>query len=380
MSTENSAFNDASFFDEDKEALITKEQKNDTNPDLYRISLDMDTVKNRTYNARGRFVKDINFKGEDGKYVAKVMKKMYYIINPTNTDQKMYVECPSNWKVPTSQNILSSAFFKLRDMDSVTMKRIANNNFGQKQYWWSLFQILIDDQQKDLEGKVKIMRYGKPVNDMIEAASNGQPSLGKEGIDVFNPFKGKDFLLNVFEKQIEDKDAGGGKTKKFPSYEKSSFDDSIQSMMIGGKRVNNDAEGRTIVSEYLVKESPSLSQMASVKWDDAMEQMVIDSMRITIGDDHLLDQILNDCRKGVRRNRVSMSQETKDKLAKQEQEQNTNGESGKLNDQSWNAENGLKKGDESSGSAEASLNDNAASSTDNETGLPEIESEFTQMD
>jgi len=369
----SASFDDAGFFEEDKESLITKEQKGETNPDLYRVSLDLETVKNRQYNARGRFVKDPTWKGADGKFVAKVYKKMYYIINPDQPDRKMYVECPSNWNVPTSQNILSSAFFKLRDMDSVTLKRIANGNFNRLEYWWSLFQIMIDEQQKDLEGKVKILRYGKPVNDIIEAASKGQPALGKEGLDVFNSFKGKDFFLNVFEKTVEDKEKGGGATKKFPSYEKSSFDDAITSMQINNVRVNNDPAGRTAVLEYL-KDAPSLRQMESTKWDEAMEQKVIESMRITIGDDNILNQILDDARKGVKKNKVFLSAETAAKLEAKDKAEAAEGNKfvasePKLADTAKAAES-----QPSSGSEEASFANAGADE------LPEIETDYQQLD
>ncbi len=360
------------FFDEDKESLKTVENnKGETNPDLYRISLDLETVKNRTYTSRGRFLKDPSWPetNSQGKtsYKAKVFKKMYYMIDPTNPQNKFYVECPSNWNVPISQNIVSSAFFRLREMESVTLKRIANANFGQLRYWWSLFQILIDEQQPALQGKIKIFRYGKPVDDTIQAAVDGQPNLGKPGIDVFNAFTGKDFLITVFEKSVEDKEKGGGAVKKFPSYEKSSFDDTITSILIDGERVPNTTAGKMKVLEYIKSEAPDLRQMDIVKWDDATEQKVIESMRIAIGDDKLLNQIINDCRKGVRRSKVVVSTETQDKIDKEATLEST--ASSKTNNPSW---------DEGAKETTENHTEEATFSSDSD-GLPAIETEFEQM-
>lgn len=355
-------FDDASFFAEDRESLITKEQRGETNPDLYRISLDMDTVKNKTYSARGRFVRDLRWKDANGKYVGKYHKKMYYLTDPTDTDRKFYAECPSNWGVPTSQNIVSSAFFKLRELDSVSMKRIANSNFGQLQFWWSLFQIMIDEQQPDLQGKIKILRFGKPVNTILEAVINGKPELGKAGLDVFYPFRGKDFFINVFEKTVEDKERGGN--KKFPSYERSSFDDEITSIMIDGVRVKDDAEGRQKVVKYLSDNAPELKQMEITKWDEATEQKVMESMRITIGDDDLFNQIINDARKGVRRSRVVVSKETQERIDREQQQTNLN-TSIKAGGSSWNTPPANTGEAASTVESEASFDD----------GLPEIETE-----
>jgi len=370
------AFDDAGFFTEDRESLLTKETKGETNPDLYRISLDMETVKNKTYSARGRFVRDLRWKDANGKHTGKYHKKMYYLTDPTDTSKKFYAECPSNWGVPTSQNIVSSAFFKLRETDSVSLKRIANQNFGQIQFWWALFQILIDEQQPALQGKVKILRFGKPMNIVIEGAINGKPELGKVGLDVFHPFRGKDFFLNVFEKTVEDKDKGGSATKKFPSYERSSFDDEITAMMIDGKRVKDDPEGRKAVLTYLNNNAPELKQMEITKWDEATEQKVMESMRVTLGDDDLFNQIINDARKGVRRSRVVVSKETQEKM---DNEAKANG--GNLNSNTKAGGEGWQQPANNGGAAASQTSEKTPteeasfSNAGGDDGLPNIETE-----
>lgn len=362
------AFNDSAFFEEDRESLITKETKGETNPDLYRISLEGEKVKNKTYSARGRFVRDLRWKDANNKFVGKYHKKMYYLTDPTDTSKKFYVECPSNWGVSTSQNIISSAFFKLRETDSVSLKRIANQNFGQIQFWWALFQILIDEQQPELQGKIKILRFGKPVNTIVEAAINGKPELGKPGLDVFHSFRGKDFFINVFEKTVEDKDKGGAATKKFPSYERSSFDDEITSIMIDGERVKDDAAGRQKVIHYLGNNAPELKQMEITKWDDATEQKVMESMRITIGNDDLFNQIINDARKGVRRSRIVVSKETQEKMDKEANTGNLN-ESTKAGGAEWQQP-------RDNASAVTGSNEEASFDSGNDdNGLPDIETE-----
>lgn len=360
---------DASFFDEDKESNIDKTKEFESNPDLYRVSLDIKTVKDRKYTARGRFVKDPTLRGEDGKYVGKIKKCMYYLINPEKTDQKFYVECPSNWKTPNANNLLTAAFFHLWKHESATLRGIARN-FKQLEYWWSLFQIMIDEQQPELQGKIKILRYGSQVNDKIEEIAKDQPNLNKLGMDVMNTMRGRDFFLTLFEKHIDDKDKPGS-NKKITSYEKSEFDSEITSMQIDGKRIGNDAAGKTAVMDYL-KTAPQLKQMESVKWDDAMEQKVIESMRIIIGDETILNEIVDGARKGVRRSRVVMSEETKTKLSG-EKSSSTPAANGSAATKT-NTEQKPEAKDE------ATFSQNVGATATDEDRLPDVESEDFKLD
>jgi len=303
------------IFDDEKTNMAEDQRDQyEVNPDFYRPSLSNKNVKGGSYEARIRFL--INPKN---KTKTKLMKWQYYLTDPSNPDRGFYVDCPSNVKgdPKAKNNLLSQAYFTLKDSDSKVKRDIAKRYFSRKQFFWTLVQVMIDKQDEEAEGKIKIFRFGKQINDKIVMASTDNPKLKKKGVKIESIFYGKDFILIINESETDDR-SGGRIT--ITSYDKSYFDDSISSisfdggetriddsnknqekvfMWLNGLKKNPDFDSSQKIGESnpkYVKDpnnpgSPDLLQIEYHKWDDDLEKKIIESTKHIIADDTLFDSI-----------------------------------------------------------------------------------------
>ncbi len=113
-------------------------------PDFYRTSLTHKGVKDGIYSGLGRFLpnpKDVNN--------STIHKWVYYFeSDPENPDKGTYVDCPSNGG--NKFNIITQAYFELKEHESAVLRGIAKQNFMRKPYYWSLYHVMKDDQQPDI--------------------------------------------------------------------------------------------------------------------------------------------------------------------------------------------------------------------------------------
>lgn len=109
-------------------------------------------------------------------------------------------------------------FFKLRNSDSAVDKKISEG-LKRKEVYYALVQIVKDPQKPDLEGQVKVMKFGYKIKAKIDEELNPQFD---EPTQVFDPFEGKNFELIISKK------AG------FPNYDASKFQGKRSSMILKG--------------------------------------------------------------------------------------------------------------------------------------------------
>jgi hypothetical protein len=247
------------------------------NPDFYGPSLKNKNVKDNVYKSRIRFVPNVN-----DRNLQKVSKWIFYLPDPNNEERSFYVDCPNDGK-----NIVTQAFFFLKDHDSKVLRDLAKRFFSRKRYHWSLVQVMIDGQDPESEGKIKILRFGNQINEMIDIQGVEDSAVGKKAVVVYDPFRGKDFVLFVDEKKV------GEGNKTITSYEKSYFDDKLTSMSFDktATRTEDTPEERMKIFKFLKEQSPDLSQCVHQEWDDQMEEKVIASIQSVIGDDSVFDAI-----------------------------------------------------------------------------------------
>ncbi len=252
------------------------------NPDFYGPSLKNKSVKEGYYKSKIRFVPNVN-----DKNLQIVPKFIYYLPDPDNAERSFYVDCPSNFHGKGSRgNILSTAFFHLKDSESKVIRDMAKDFFSRKRYYWSLIQVIIDTFEEEEEGKIKIFRFGKQVYDMLEREKTDDPKVGKKGIIPHDPFNGKEFVLWIEKKQINE-------NRQIVSYEKSYFDDKLTSISFdkGETRLESNAENKKLIFNFLKKSSPDLSQCMPKEWDRQTEKKVIESVKSIIGDTGVFDVV-----------------------------------------------------------------------------------------
>ena len=142
-------------------------------------------------------------------------------------------------------------FFKLRNSESAVDKKMSES-LKRREVFYALVQIIKDPQNRDLEGQVKVMKFGYKIKTKIDEELNPQFD---EPTQVFDPFEGKNFELVISKK--------GG----FPNYDSSKFHGNKSAMEINGEKVTDTDESRKAILD-LLKDAPDLSTWGYKAWTD----------------------------------------------------------------------------------------------------------------
>jgi hypothetical protein len=149
-------------------------------------------------------------------------------------------------------------FFKLRNSESAVDKKMSES-LKRRENFYALVQIVKDPQNRDLEGQIKVYKFGWKIKTKIEEELNPQFD---EPTQVFDPFDGKNFELVISKK--------GG----FPNYDSSKFQGVKSAMVLEGEAVTNTDESRKAILEYL-KDAPELSNFEYSAWNDEIRGKVM---------------------------------------------------------------------------------------------------------
>jgi hypothetical protein len=214
--------------------------------DLY--SPKPDQGKDGTYRSLIRFLP--NIKNPRKPYVRKYVYWLedrdgngFYIDSPSTVGEK----CP-----------IQDAFFKLRNSESAIDKKMAES-LKRREVYYALVQIVKDPQNRDLEGQVKVFKFGFKIKTKIDEELNPQFD---EPTQIFDPFEGKNFELVISKK------AG------FANYDSSKFQGSKSAMEIKGESVNNSDSDRKKILEYL-QNAPDLTNFDYKSWNDEQRTKVM---------------------------------------------------------------------------------------------------------
>lgn len=181
-----------------------------------------------------------------------------WLVDPITNRGRM-IDCPSTIGKPSP---LQDMFFKLRKSDSVQEQKKAEI-FSRRQIYTAIIQIIKDDQNKELEGKLMIFKFGKKIFDKYEAEK--KPVIG-ESHEPFDLLDGKAFALVIT------------KVAGFNNYDQSRFLDKRVPLLIpneDGKNVPiNERTPRETVFNFLKEQSPDLSSYTYKEWDQETHDYV----------------------------------------------------------------------------------------------------------
>ena len=149
-------------------------------------------------------------------------------------------------------------FFKLRNSESAVDKKMSEG-LKRREVFYALVQIVKDPQNRDLEGQIKVMKFGYKIKTKIDEELNPQFD---EPTQVFDPFEGKNFELVISKK--------GG----YPNYDSCKFQGSRSPMSINGNDVTADDAGRTAILDY-IKDAPDLGNFDYRPWTDEQRNKVM---------------------------------------------------------------------------------------------------------
>jgi len=166
-----------------------------------------------------------------------------------------YVDSPSTVgdKCP-----VQDMFFKLRNSESAVDKK-ASEGLKRREVYYALVQVVKDPQNRDLEGQVKVYKFGYKIKTKIDEELNPQFD---EPTQVFDPFEGKNFELVISKK--------GG----YPNYDSCKFQGTRSPMVLNGEPVNDSDESRKAILEYL-KDAPDLNNFDYQAWNDEQRGKVM---------------------------------------------------------------------------------------------------------
>ena len=242
--------------------------------DIFNLSVDdIDSYK-RSESKGSDLYKPTADQGKDGVYTSLVR----FVPNPKNPQKSIirkfvywledgegkgaYYDSPSTVgeKCP-----VQDLFFKLRNSESAVDKKMAEK-LNRREIYYSLVQILKDPQNPEMEGSVKVFKYGYQIKQKIDEELNPQFD---EPCQVFDLFEGKNFELKVT------KSAG------YNSFTASKFQGKKTSFNIEGSFMQNNGDDRKKIMEYL-KEVPGLDTFDYKPWEDstrASVERILDSYR-----------------------------------------------------------------------------------------------------
>ena len=128
--------------------------------------------------------------------------------------------------------------------------------------FFSLVQIVEDNQHKEYEGKIMVFGYGIKIKEKIDAEFNDVD----EGGNPFDLFNGRIFRLEV-------KKVGG-----FQNYDSCRFIGGSAPIIVDGMKMTSSKEDKAKIVEYL-ETSPDLSEYDFKPWSAELREQVDERLR-----------------------------------------------------------------------------------------------------
>jgi hypothetical protein len=257
------------------------------NLDIFNLSADSLVTK---VNSKGE--KDLEFykpypeNGKDGVYKALIrfvpnsvdpskskIHKYYVYLNDPISGESFPVDCPST---VGKKSILKDVFWKLKNSHSAADQEMAKS-FSRKEDFYALVQIVQDKNSPEVEGKIMMFKFGKKLNDMIEAQL--KPEYGDPS-NPFDLFNGREFALQV------------RKVGEWNNYDLCSFVGNPSPIKIEGIPMERNERDMKKIVDYLNEGPKNLGSFEYKDWDDATSQRVMSVIRNTVPDGRIVNEVI----------------------------------------------------------------------------------------
>jgi hypothetical protein len=174
-----------------------------------------------------------------------------WLVDPV-TEQGRPVDCPSSVGKPS---LLQDMYFKCKNSDNV-MLQSKKDVFSRRKTFASLIQIIKDENNPELEGKILVWKYGVKIHEKIDAEL--KPVIGDKH-DPFDLIAGKAFALIIT------------KVSGYNNYDQSKFVDKRIPLVMpnneGEFKMINENTDKKAVYEFVVANSPDLDKYGYIEWD-----------------------------------------------------------------------------------------------------------------
>lgn len=259
-----------------------------SNLDIFNLDAEAFVTKTKKETSEGiEFYKPYPENGKDGVYKSlvrllpnhvdptksKIHKYYVYLTDPSSGDG-FVADCPST---VGKKSILKDIFWKLKNSHSAADQEIAKG-FSRKEDYYSLIQIVQDKNNPELEGKIMIFKFGKKLNEVLEAQL--KPEYG-EPVNPYDLFEGK--LFSVHTRKVGD----------WNNYDLCSFVGDRLPIEINGRKMQKNQEDMNSIIEYLKTGPDNLTQFEYRDWDDNMTEKVMNVIRNSVPDGRLVNEVMS---------------------------------------------------------------------------------------
>ena len=259
-----------------------------SNLDIFNLDAESFVTKiNQTGGLKDlEFYKPYPEDGKDGVYKSLIrlipnsenpakskIHKYYVYLNDPVSGNGFAVDCPST---VGKRSILKDLFWKLKNSHSAAEQELAKS-FSRKEDFYSLIQIVQDKNNPDLEGKIMIFKFGKKINEMIEAQL--QPEYG-DACNPYDLFEGREFAISV------------RKVGEWNNYDLCSFVGERTPIKIQGAQMKKNQEDMDKILEYLNNGPRNLSAFDYKDWDDEVTDKVMSVIRNTVPEQRIINEIV----------------------------------------------------------------------------------------
>jgi hypothetical protein len=257
------------------------------NLDIFNLNADSLVTKVNLKTEKDlEFYKPYPETGKDGVYKSLIrfvpnpvdpakskIHKYYVYLNDPVSGESFSADCPST---VGKKSILKDLFWKLKNSHSAADQELAKS-FSRKEDFYALIQIVQDKNSPESEGKIMIFKFGKKLNDMIEAQL--KPEYG-DASNPFDLFNGREFALQV------------RKVGEWNNYDLCSFVGNPSPIKLEGIPMQRNAEDMKKITEYLNNGPKNLASFDYKDWDDNTTQRVMSVIRNSIPDGRLVNEVI----------------------------------------------------------------------------------------
>jgi hypothetical protein len=254
------------IFNLDAEALVNPPKK-EGSKDLEFYKPYPEDGKDGVYKSLVRFLPNV----ADAQK-SKIHKYYVYLQDPASGNG-FSVDCPSTMG---KKSILKDIFWKLQNSNSAADKELSKK-FSRKEDYYSLIQIVQDKNRPELEGKIMIFKFGRKLNDMIEAQL--KPEYG-DPVNPYDLFNGKLFSIHA------------RKVGEWNNYDLCSFVGERCPIEVNGKKMEKNQEDMAAIVEYLKTGPQNLGSFEYRDWDNETTEKVMAVIRNTVPDGRMVSEIL----------------------------------------------------------------------------------------
>lgn len=268
------------FFELPDDSFVNKKSSSTskTDPNIYNPD---PNAHNGSYKSVFRFVPYLA-----DKTLSKLTKYSAKFWNPL-TKEALYVDCPSNLSQPSILWDIERVIKGLEKEEPELYSKLSEQ-FSRWHNHWSPVYIIKDPQRPELVGQIKIFKFSRQIDSLIEESINPEENELIDNIQKVNPYhllNGRDFLCVV-----------GKKTKIFRDWSKCKFMDDVTPLVfkVGEKQiaVENSEKSVKLVQEFLNKNTPSMDEYRHKEWTEDTYDKVAEAIISTIQPRPVLDMVL----------------------------------------------------------------------------------------